>query len=94
VDRGTLSRITISSESSLSAPLSTSVVDARVGTCMGAILIVPFPFSHLPLLDEEEVSTANTSRSALTSATSVVSYEVKAFNRALFVSEGVQGEKK
>jgi len=61
---------------------------------MGAILIVPFPFSHLSLLDKEEVATANTSRSALTSAPSVVSYEVKAFNRALFVSKGMQVEKK
>jgi hypothetical protein len=60
---------------------------------MGAVLIVPFPFPHLSLLDKEEVATVNISRSALTSAPSVVSYEVEAFNRALFVSEGVQGEK-
>jgi hypothetical protein len=40
-------RTTISSESSVSAPLSMSVVDVRMGMgkgmCKGAVLIVPFP---------------------------------------------------
>ena len=39
MDQRSLSRAMISAESSVSAPLPTSVVDVRVGMCMGAVLI-------------------------------------------------------